>query len=783
MASEDDASFATALSAAKENVMKGKKDNKDSSGFEFTMLAAAILDSKYLKALDEQWITSLSTAPKTIISQGHSEAFQYLFAKRMGELDPRNLALRANEVITSIERDPGHARDAMCRFAELAIRAGDVSLGMDLMRRAADVESQYGFYSILTTELNRELATAVGSMPSQKRFEFLKKELAAFHDGRLASTKSPGKLPMICLFQFFRPREYLPQWSPRADLYAGQLAELPKEQTLIGLADYLVSDAKKLGREKELTEWFDSTFSNKVEGYSIAKAWLDLIQTDAIDATVFSNALLELNTIANRDGDADFSNQCTSLCASLMEQLVRLKKWEQASEAMVHFQKLIMRLNDSSAVAWGYQWLDQIKSQSESANLETRSRSPHWLSMTMETPLARLSGRPPESSWLVQGKTPTEPDVENTIRMNSSPWIDTLFLKYPLENSFEVTFDLESHERKSSAFGMGGIFCELSQDYCNVFAMSNQSGSRRQLPRNKTAKSTIRLRSDSVQWEMLCDNESILKQPSALFSEAPFVAFRGFGAGYHEITNFRIQPWNSSETEVSVRPTVSMIHPRLVGWTGMYLGNSWPQPLEIPGFQAGAISSRSWRFTPTRRQNSELTEWTVQPDSMVIHKKESNDARKPLWIQYARPLADGETVSYEFYYEAGRCEALPSIGRTAIHFGRELGREWIYNDAMEKDFEIAGRFTDRASEPIVVPVQASSAAKPTESGWNRMTITRRGNSAKFELNGVLLIEEELTQSGSTSFGLYCPADISEMQIRNVTLTGDWPKVLPRDLFR
>jgi hypothetical protein len=63
-----------------------------------------------------------------------------------------------------------------------------------------------------------------------------------------------------------------------------------------------------------------------------------------------------------------------------------------------------------------------------------------------------------------------------------------------------------------------------------------------------------------------------------------------------------------------------------------------------------------------------------------------------------------------------------------------------------------------------------------------MAITRRGNTARFELNGVWLIEEELHPSSSTAFGLYCPADVSTMQIRNATLKGDWPKVLPSDLF-
>ncbi len=783
LACEDDASFATALATAKESVMKSKKDDKDSSGFEFAMLAAAILDSKYLRSLDEQWVASLSTAPKTIINQGYAEAFQYLFAKRLCELEPRNLAKWANEVIASIGRDPGHAREAMCRFAEIAIRTGDVSLAMDFMRRAADLESQYGHYFLLTIELNRELAIAVESMPTESRFELLKKEIVAYHEARVTASKSHDKLPMICLFQFFRPREYVPDWSPRANHFAGQLVELPKDQTLIGLMDYLVSDAKKLGREKEIADWFDATFGGKAEGYSIAKAWLDLIQTETIDATVFANAMMELKSIADRDAVTDFVNQSQSLSASLMEQLVRLEKWEQASEAIVHYQKLTMRLNDSSAVAWSFYWQDQINSKSNGAKLVDSPRSPHWLSMTMEAPLARLSGRQPESSWLVQGKTPRDPEIENTIRLNSSPWIDTLFLKYPLQGSFEATFDLESQERKSSAFGLGGIFCELTSNYCNVFPMSNQSGNYRQLTRNnKSEKSVISLRSDLDQWEMLCDNESILTQPATLFSEMPYVAFRGYGAGSHSITNFRIRPWKTEQTSVATRRSVSMIQPKLVGWTGMYLGNFWPQSLELSGFQSSTISSRSSRFTSNRRQNPEHMEWSIQPDSMIVRKKESNDDVKPIWIQYARPLAEGETIAYEFYYESGRCEALPCIGRTAIHLGPELGREWIYNEAMDRELGIAGRFTAAGMLPKVVPTTGTSPARPIEGTWNRMSLTRTGNTVKFVLNAAPLMEEEMTPSMSTTFGLYCPPEVREMQVRNATLQGDWPSVLPADLF-
>ena len=189
----------------------------------------------------------------------------------------------------------------------------------------------------------------------------------------------------------------------------------------------------------------------------------------------------------------------------------------------------------------------------------------------MESPLARLSGRPPESSWLIQGKDANEPEVESTIRLNSSPWIDTMFLKYPLEGSFEVTFDLESQLRKTSAFGMGGIFCELTSDYCSVFPLSNQADSYRSFPRSKTAKSAISMRTHADQWEVLRDNQSIFKQPVALFAEAPFVTFRGYGAVSHSITDFHIRPWKSERTSVAIRPSVAMIHPRLIGWTGMYI--------------------------------------------------------------------------------------------------------------------------------------------------------------------------------------------------------------------
>jgi hypothetical protein len=68
------------------------------------------------------------------------------------------------------------------------------------------------------------------------------------------------------------------------------------------------------------------------------------------------------------------------------------------------------------------------------------------------------------------------------------------------------------------------------------------------------------------------------------------------------------------------------------------------------------------------------------------------------------------------------------------------------------------------------------AIKP--HAWNRMKLAVVGDTVKLWLNGELIYERPIEPTNQRYFGLFHYTDRTEARVRNVVLTGDWPKQLP-----
>ena len=101
------------------------------------------------------------------------------------------------------------------------------------------------------------------------------------------------------------------------------------------------------------------------------------------------------------------------------------------------------------------------------------------------------------------------------------------------------------------------------------------------------------------------------------------------------------------------------------GWNAKYFNLVLPtSEINRDKRDQDAGAPRAVRTRPKMSDVKKLS-WTVKDGEIIS----GSDSRKPhqeqYCLQYQRPLCDGETLTYEFFYEPGKIEVHPSIGRIA----------------------------------------------------------------------------------------------------------------------
>jgi hypothetical protein len=148
-------------------------------------------------------------------------------------------------------------------------------------------------------------------------------------------------------------------------------------------------------------------------------------------------------------------------------------------------------------------------------------------------------------------------------------------------------------------------------------------------------------------------------------------------------------------------------------------------------------------------------------------------------LVHARPLRDGESLTYEFFYEPGRAMVHPSLGRLAFVLepaGLRLhgltdgpGRQWSGLDS-----------ANAAHEPNF---RRGSGHLPLRSGrWNRVTLQLRDGAIALDLNGQRIGQWKLEPDNDRHFDLYHDPDRTSVGVRGVVLSGPWPEKGGSDLL-
>ena len=141
-------------------------------------------------------------------------------------------------------------------------------------------------------------------------------------------------------------------------------------------------------------------------------------------------------------------------------------------------------------------------------------------------------------------------------------------------------------------------------------------------------------------------------------------------------------------------------------------------------------------------------------------------------LAYARPLLDGESVSYSFLHEPGRVEVHPSLGRLAFLIGKDGVRlHWLTDGA---SLDPSGLDADNAvDDPSGRRGPGPIPLKP--DAWNAARLSMAGGMVALEINGQVVFERPVAPADDRTFGLFHYKDRTSSRVRDVILRGDWPE--------
>ena len=244
------------------------------------------------------------------------------------------------------------------------------------------------------------------------------------------------------------------------------------------------------------------------------------------------------------------------------------------------------------------------------------------------------------------------------------------------------------------------------------------------------------------------------------------------------------------DPRISGTPTipreVKLLSTRLDGWVASYHKETRPPrfgpaapddggndpPPEDPGDLSWPMADFDDGQAPAQPA---AWDWSVKAGTLEGRRAPAPADATESRIYYARPLADGESVAFEFRHVPGEVEVAPSLGRTAFVLtpgGVKL--HWI----TDGEGDATGLPTDnladdpRGAGPLPLKI----------NDWNAATLALAGGEVVLTLNGREIARRPAGEGDDRHFGLFHHKDRTAVNVRNIVLRGPWPEVLAAALL-
>ncbi len=411
-------------------------------------------------------------------------------------------------------------------------------------------------------------------------------------------------------------------------------------------------------------------------------------------------------------------------------------------------------------------WLSRYQHQagwSDASGWKNAKSLTHWIASSSAAATVYATGAPPPL-WLTDGRS----QLTHLCGIGS----DRMWLRYPLEGDFELHVELSDGNWRESSLVANGI--RFSSNGYNKAVDVNPDNNRDwarfptgALKTGKWNQHTISFAGDTLTY--LVNGTVIYEEPRK--DRPPWIALHSPG---QRDTGAR-GLWITGNPRIP-RSVNLLMSDDLRGWSSEYYGQPLPTTqINSTQHEPDVEAPRRIRTAPAAESVANLA-WTVKEGTLISGGATRRGPKAQSVIRYERPLAEGETLSYEFFYEADKTAVFPTLGRTAyilrpdgvrLHWMTEGGNSW----KTPHDFEAS--------------VETAERGKPQlrEGDWNQVTIQIIDATIQIHLNDALVFEQEarILPQGLV-FGLFHYADKTNARIRDIELTASWPEKIPKTLF-
>lgn len=663
---------------------------------------------------------------------------------------------------------PESGREPLAIGARALLQGGRIDLALDYIQRGLQTPERYGLFYMLVRDSIPDIVEKVDSMTAEERFELLLPRLLV--ENKLV-TDDPANTPTVVHhFQCSRPTELAPSWARTSP---PKITSFPAKQYIVGLLDYLVEDAKQLGRLEEVEKRIQHLENSKYEALPALKAWYETVSRGETSESTFNSALQVLKQINKGNPFSDYTNSTPWLFAALYERLLATNQFEKADRLFVPLQSFADALWERALSARIYQIRDEYRNEPDASNTQNNDMLRHWLAASHDVQAGVRFGSAEGSRWSVDRKS-NQPQESTEVRNVYGPMRESLFLKYPLSGDFRIQLEALHTNQQSGAPSLGGLTGTPS----GTAATFGHLGYRSrffiiQLDATKTPGMTRwELTRDKGKLRIQIDGSLMAEVTSDGFDSFPFFGIHALISNSKSFRGIRLESLEPNQP-IQIAKSVRMLHPSLAGWSSEYTETALPKLPVDSKFRVGGLSESGWQYVPNLITETEP--WTLEEEAIRIPAMESKKETEWSWISYQRPLDHSETWSYSFWYDKGQAVPTPVLGRTAIHLdGEFVEKEFLVSkdDAKWLQVEEGKRFS----------LTNGRQAKLREKEWNDVQITREGDIVLVRVNNEEVGRLEISPNEQTYPGIYTPAGSQGCKLRNMELRGTWPEFLPANLW-
>ena len=322
---------------------------------------------------------------------------------------------------------------------------------------------------------------------------------------------------------------------------------------------------------------------------------------------------------------------------------------------------------------------------------------------------------------------------------------DYLLYRSPLRGNFTVECDVSCFDYREMQLTIGGHW--FSPHYTHD---TLETGTLRGMTAQAPLKPKLSLVGDwSRHRAVMHDgqrhsyfNGRLLQTEPVRQHQFPWVAFRSPYFANGRVRNVHIT--GSPE----IPQTISLSSdPDLSGWVRFHLDN-------IGGVEP------DWDYEKPAGYPGEI---------VALRKTRFQDTFQESLLRYFRPMAEDGVMEYEFFYSPNTVHVHPALDQMVY---------LIEPDQVSLHQATNGIHDASGLDPLNRVAVSPPVACPLVLGWNQLKLEVIGDLVQIVLNRTKVYQGKISAGNDRTFGLFHYADQTDVRVRNMQWTGNWPRVLP-----